>query len=74
MGAYYYDLNTYFRSIFGERVHKLTVDAGFDCPNRDGRIATGGCIYCNPQGSGTGQHARGLSIREQLERSKAPVA
>ena len=74
MGAYYYDLNTYFRSKFGERVHKLTVDAGFDCPNRDGRIATGGCIYCNPRGSGTGQHARGLSIREQLERSKAPVA
>ncbi len=73
MGAYYYDLNTYFRSMFGERVHKLTVDAGFDCPNRDGRIASGGCIYCNPQGSGTGLHARGLSIREQLERSKAPV-
>ena len=74
MGAYYYDLNTYFRNKFGERVHKLTVDAGFDCPNRDGRIATGGCIFCNPKGSGTGQHARGLSIREQLERSKAPVA
>ena len=74
MGAYYYDLNTYFRAQFGERVHKLTVDAGFDCPNRDGTIATGGCIYCNAQGSGTGHHARGLSIREQLERSKAPVA
>jgi radical SAM protein (TIGR01212 family) len=74
MGAYYYDLNTYFRTHFGERVHKLTVDAGFDCPNRDGRIASGGCVYCNPQGSGTGLHARGLSIREQLERSKAPVA
>ncbi len=73
MGAYYYDLNTYFRSRFGERVHKLTVDAGFSCPNRDGLLATGGCIYCNPQGSGTGLHARGLSIREQLERSKAPV-
>jgi radical SAM protein (TIGR01212 family) len=73
VGVYYYDLNTYFRSRFGERVHKLTVDAGFDCPNRDGRLATGGCIYCNPQGSGTGLHARGLSIREQLERSKAPV-
>ncbi len=74
MGDYYYDLNTYFRSRFGERVHKLTVDAGFDCPNRDGTIATGGCIYCNPQGSGTGHFARGLSIREQLERSRAPVA
>ncbi len=74
MGTYYYDLNTYFREMFGERVHKLTVDAGFDCPNRDGRIASGGCIYCNPRGSGTGLHAQGLSIGEQLERSKAPVA
>ena len=73
MGQYYYDLNTYFRTKFGQRVHKLTVDAGFDCPNRDGRIARGGCIYCNPQGSGTGLFARGYSIRAQLERSKAPV-
>jgi radical SAM protein (TIGR01212 family) len=74
VGAYYYDLNTYFRAQFGERVHKLTVDAGFDCPNRDGTIARGGCIYCNAQGSGTGLYARGLSVREQLERSKSPVA
>ncbi len=73
MGQYYYDLNTYFRAKFGQRVHKLTVDAGFDCPNRDGRIARGGCIYCNPRGSGTGLYARGFSIRAQLERSKAPV-
>ncbi len=73
MGQYYYDLNTYFRAKFGQRVHKLTVDAGFDCPNRDGRIARGGCIYCNPRGSGTGLFARGFSIRAQLERSKAPV-
>ncbi len=74
MGQYYYDLNTYFRAKFGQRVHKLTVDAGFDCPNRDGRIARGGCIYCNPRGSGTGLYARGFSIRAQLERSKTPVA
>ncbi len=74
MGQYYYDLNTYFRAKFGQRVHKLTVDAGFDCPNRDGRIARDGCIYCNPQGSGTGLFNQGFSIRAQLERSKAPVA
>ncbi|MBL0715127.1 MAG: TIGR01212 family radical SAM protein [Desulfosarcina sp.] len=74
MGAYYYDLNTYFREKFGERVHKLTVDAGFDCPNRDGSIARGGCIYCNPQGSGSGLFAQGFSIKDQLERSRAPVA
>lgn len=70
----YLDLNTYFRERFGHRVHKLTVDAGMTCPNRDGTLSTRGCIYCNAQGSGTGALARGLSIREQLEQSKVPVA
>lgn len=70
----YYDLNTYFRNLYGERVHKITVDAGLTCPNRDGTVGTGGCIYCNLKGSGTGAHARGLSITKQLESSKIPVA
>lgn len=70
----YYDLNTYFRQRFGERVHKLSVDAGLTCPNRDGSKGTGGCIYCNPRGSGTGAHARGMSVGAQLEASKAAVA
>jgi uncharacterized protein len=70
----YRDLNTYFRSLFGCRVHKVTVDAGLDCPNRDGTIATGGCIYCNAKGSGTGAHRQGISITRQIERSKARIA
>ena len=70
----YFDLNSYLRQRFGVRVHKLTVDAGLTCPNRDGRVGTGGCIYCNPKGSGTGAHARGLSITDQLEAAKAAVA
>jgi radical SAM protein (TIGR01212 family) len=70
----YYDLNTYFREQFGVRVHKLTVDAGMNCPNRDGTISKGGCIYCNARGSGTGAHARGFSITRQLEDNKAAVA
>lgn len=37
----------YFKRTFGERVQKLTIDAGFTCPNRDGTIGTGGCTYCN---------------------------
>jgi radical SAM protein (TIGR01212 family) len=69
----YYDLNTYFRSLYGGRVHKITVDAGFTCPNRDGSLSRGGCLYCNARGSGTGQHRQGLSIRQQLEKSRAPV-
>lgn len=70
----YRDLNSYFRSRFGSRVHKVTVDAGLGCPNRDGTISTGGCIYCNARGSGTGAHGQGLSITEQIERSRVRIA
>jgi radical SAM protein (TIGR01212 family) len=66
----YYDLNTYLRSIFGCRVQKISLDAGLTCPNRDGRIGRGGCIYCNTRGSGTGASALGLTITEQIERGK----
>jgi radical SAM protein (TIGR01212 family) len=65
-GNRYYDLNTYLRNIFGCRVQKISLDAGLSCPNRDGRIVTGGCIYCNQRGSGTGAFEKGLSITEQL--------
>ncbi|MDA3905345.1 MAG: TIGR01212 family radical SAM protein, partial [Bacteroidales bacterium] len=37
----------YFEKIMGERVQKVTIDAGFTCPNRDGKVAQGGCTYCN---------------------------
>ncbi|MEJ5358080.1 MAG: TIGR01212 family radical SAM protein [Desulfobacterales bacterium] len=70
----YRDLNSYLRARFGCRVQKITLDAGLTCPNRDGTKGTGGCIYCNARGSGTGAHARGLAIREQLEAGRAAVA
>ncbi len=66
----YNDLNTYFRTVFGCRVQKIALDAGLSCPNRDGTVSTGGCIYCNAKGSGTGAHSAGLSITEQLARGK----
>lgn len=66
----YYDLNSYLRNIFGCRVQKISLDAGLTCPNRDGRISTGGCIYCNLRGSGTGASSQGLSITEQIMRGK----
>jgi radical SAM protein (TIGR01212 family) len=66
----YNDLNTYFRSIFGCRVQKITVDAGLTCPNRDGTISTAGCIFCNARGSGSGAFNRGLSITDQLLQGK----
>lgn len=74
MDRRYRDLNTYLRGLFGCRVQKITVDAGLTCPNRDGTVATGGCIYCNARGSGTGAHARGLSIAEQVRAGKETLA
>ena len=70
----YNDLNGYFRKIFGCRVQKISIDAGLSCPNRDGTISNGGCIYCNAKGSGTGGHSRGLSITEQLCKGKQALA
>jgi radical SAM protein (TIGR01212 family) len=69
----FYDLNTYFRNRYGERVHKISIDAGLTCPNRDGTIDRAGCIFCNAKGSGTGNFTRGYTITEQLENSKGPV-
>ena len=65
----YRDFNTYLRGLFGCRVQKITVDAGLTCPNRDGKVRYGGCIYCNERGSGTGE-GKILSIRQQLEKGK----
>jgi len=66
----YNNFNTYLRNIFGCRVQKITIDAGFSCPNRDGTISTRGCIYCNVRGSGTGAYATGLSVTDQLLQGK----
>ncbi len=63
----YRDLNSYLREKFGQRVQKITLDAGLSCPNRDGRVGVGGCLYCNPRGSGTGAFARGWSISRQMQ-------
>jgi len=70
----YNDLNTYLRNIFGCRVQKIAIDAGLSCPNRDGNISTGGCIYCNARGAGTGAHARGLSVTEQIIQGKKALS
>lgn len=63
----YRDLKSYLKARFGERVQKITLDAGLTCPNRDGRVGTGGCLYCNARGSGTGAWQRGQDIATQME-------
>ena len=66
----YFDLNQALRQRFGCRVQKISLDAGLTCPNRDGSLGRGGCIYCNTRGSGTGAWPS-QSITEQLEAGKA---
>jgi radical SAM protein (TIGR01212 family) len=70
----FYSLNAHLRARFGERVQKITLDAGLTCPNRDGRVGRGGCLYCNSRGSGTGAAAQGLDISQQLAAGMANLA
>ncbi|MGH7383037.1 MAG: TIGR01212 family radical SAM protein [Candidatus Methylomirabilales bacterium] len=65
----YADLRSFLQRRFGCRVHKITLDAHFTCPNLDGSKAIGGCIFCH-QGSGHSTLGA-LSVAEQLERGKA---
>lgn len=60
----YHALSIYFRRRFGRKVRKIALDAGSSCPNRDGHISTGGCSFCNENGSGTALSDR-LSLRQQ---------
>jgi len=62
----YYSYSRYLRELFGERVFRITVDAGFTCPNRDGTKGTGGCVYCY-SGSEYRPEKRALSVREQIK-------
>jgi hypothetical protein len=66
----YYDLKSYWRNRFGGNIYKLQIDAGFTCPNRDGKIATGGCIYCDGRGSHLRQEGIVPSVKDQIRRGK----
>lgn len=70
----YTTLNSYLKKRFGCKVYKLALDGGFTCPNRDGAIGTGGCIFCSRGGSGDFAESRDLSITEQIEKAKERVA
>ena len=52
---------------FGAKVYKITLDAGFSCPNRDGTISKGGCIFCDEGGSFSQAHSNLLSIEQQVQ-------
>ncbi len=64
----YRSLSAWLKELFHEPVRKITIDVGLGCPNRDGTIGFGGCIYCNPRGSGTGASGQGMRVAEQVDR------
>ena len=63
----YYTLNQYFRENFKEKIYKVSIDGGFTCPNRDGKVGTGGCIFCGDRGSGEFTY-QNIPIKEQIDK------
>ena len=66
----YKTFNDHCKERFGCKVYKLSLDAGFTCPNRDGTVGTGGCIFC----TGSGEFAEKGPISQQLENAKRRVS
>jgi len=66
----YHSLNYHLRQQFGEKIGKIALDGGFTCPNRDGSLARGGCLFCSPSGSGDFIAAKDKSIAEQFEQGR----
>lgn len=70
----YYSLDYYLKETFGEKIYKLALDGGMTCPNRDGTLGTGGCIFCSHGGSGDFAERVNSSVSKQIEAAKARVA
>lgn len=65
-GKRYYSFDSFLKNTFGEKIYKVSLDGGFTCPNRDGTIGTGGCIFCSEGGSGDFASDARLSIQDQI--------
>lgn len=63
----YITFNNYLKDVFGTRVYRVPLDAGFTCPNRDGVRALGGCTFCDDRGSGAPTIKTELDLRQQLQ-------
>lgn len=63
----FYSLNNYLKEKFGHKIYKVSLDGGFTCPNRDGKISYKGCLFCSDRGSGEFTGERGKSITEQID-------
>ena len=73
-GFLYYPLSLYLRETFGGRVQKISIDAGFSCPNVDGRIGTGGCIFCDNRSFSPARRMNIPAIPEQIREGIARIS
>lgn len=70
----YHSLDYELKQMFKEKVYKIALNGGMTCPNRDGHVGTGGCIFCSSQGSGDFAGSARLSIAEQIRQGKADIS
>ena len=70
----YHSLDYELKQMFKEKVYKIALNGGMTCPNRDGHVGTGGCIFCSSQGSGDFAGSARLSIAEQIKQGKADIS
>lgn len=67
------DYRSHLVNLFGEQVQKLSIDAGFTCPNRDGSISVGGCTFCNNEKFNPGKKILGEHVSDQIKAQKARI-
>src|SRR6266849_2142236 len=67
----YYPFSRFLRDRFGEKVYRVTVDGGFTCPNVDGTVATGGCVYCDNRSFSPNRRLPRMAVPEQVRRGVA---
>jgi uncharacterized protein len=72
-GHNYYSLNYFFKQKFGRKIRKISLDAGLDCPNRDGTLGRGGCIFCDPESFSPSRRLHNPSLTTQMEEAMQPV-
>lgn len=69
MQKHYYSYNQYLRKAFGVRVHRLSLDAGFSCPNLDGKLSSQGCAFCNNKAFSRYTESKRKPIKQQIAES-----
>ena len=66
-GLRYYAYNFFLRQKFGGRVQKVSIDAGFTCPNVDGSVTVGGCVFCDNRSFSPSRRVKRRGVAEQIE-------